>query len=297
MGRRFWLVTEGAWASTRVQAEGEGRYTASIGPQWVLVMAPQGGVVAALAARAMAAELGAETTVAQSLRSIHGVFARPVPAGPVVVDVEVLRRGRSMSQVQATVRGPDASAGYTALAVFGATRDGFAFTELAYPDVPAPEDCPSFRDPPPPESGLEAVELMSFWRDALEGRPALGHAPWDPSPRDAAEVATWYRIEDEPVEADGCLDPLTSLVMVDIMPSAVFEKVGSTADRWFGPSADLTVHLFGRATPGWLLAHNRAHQAGDGYASVEMALWDPRAVGGPELVAWATQQMFFTPWS
>ncbi len=40
----------------------------------------------------------------------------------------------------------------------------------------------------------------------------------------------------------------------------------------------------------WLLGHNRAHHAGEGYASVEMELWDP-ALG---LVAYATQMMFFS---
>ena len=42
------------------------------------------------------------------------------------------------------------------------------------------------------------------------------------------------------------------------------------------------------------LVAQSAHHAGDGYASAEMALWDPRAEGGPRLVAWASQQMFFT---
>ena len=274
---------------------GAGRYTATIGTEWVLAMAPQGGVVAALAARAMEAELGIEPSAAgMELRSIHGVFASPVPDGPVEIDVSILRHGRSMSQAQATVRGPGASAGFTALAVFGGPRRGFTFTELSIPEVPAPDDCPSFRDPPPPEAGFEAWEPMPFWVHVLEGRPALGNPPWVDVVRDKAEVATWFRMEHEPVEDDGHLDPLSSLVFVDIMPSAVFERIGPTEDRWFAPSADLTVHLFGRATPGWLLAHNKAHLAADGYASVEMALWDPRGSDGPQLVAWATQQAFFT---
>lgn len=289
-------MPEDPWNATVVTPQGDGRYTATIGPQWMLAVVPQGGVISAIAARAMEAELGIDGTAAtQKLRTIHGVFASPVPEGPVVIEVQVLRRGRSMSQAQATVRAPDAAAGFTALAVFGGTRPGFTFTELAMPEVPGPDECPSFRDPPPPESGFEPWEPMPFWVHILEGRPALGHPPWDDSPREKAEVATWYRWEHPPVTADGRLDPLAAIVTVDIMPSAVFEKIGSTGeDQWFGPSADLTVHLFGTATPGWLLAHNRAHQAGDGYASVEMALWDPRGVEGPELVAWATQQMFFT---
>jgi hypothetical protein len=49
--------------------------------------------------------------------------------------------------------------------------------------------------------------------------------------------------------------------------------------------------VLGSADPGWLLAHQRARFAGDGYASVESALWDPK---GPTLVGYATQLMLFT---
>jgi len=52
--------------------------------------------------------------------------------------------------------------------------------------------------------------------------------------------------------------------------------------------------MFRAASPGWLLAHNTAHEASDGYASVQMALWDPRGTEGPRLVAYATQLAFFT---
>lgn len=279
-----------------MRARGDGRYVANVGPEWVLALVPQGGVVAAVAARAMEAELGIEPSVdGQELRSIHGVFVSPVPQGELEVEVQVLRHGRSLSQAQATVKAPGAQAGFTALAVFGGPRPGVTFTELVPPPVPDPDDCPSFRDPPPPGSGWDPMEPMPLWAHVLEGRPAMGHAPWDPSPRGPAEIATWYRFERQPIDADGMLDALSSLVLVDIMPGAVFEKVGPGPERLFGPSADLTVHLFDRATPGWMLAHASAHEAGDGYASVQMALWDPRPATGPRLVAYATQVMFFTP--
>ena len=51
------------------------------------------------------------------------------------------------------------------------------------------------------------------------------------------------------------------------------------------------VHLFRPAPLGWVLAHQKARHAGDGYASVECALWDPQ---GPTLVAYATQLMLFS---
>jgi acyl-CoA thioesterase len=255
-----------------------------------LAVAPQGGVVAAIAARAMEAELG----TGQSLRSFHGVFASPIPVGPVDVDAEVIRSGRSISQVRASVRAAGTDTGFTALAAFGHERRGFGYTELAMPDVPAPEDCVSFRDPPPPESGMGDEPVFAFWREVIEGRPALGHAPWDTSTRGAAEVATWFRFEHSPRDEHGNFDQLALLVAADMMPSAVFEKVEPAETGWFAPSVDLTVHFADLPTGTWILNHNRAHYAGDGYASAEAALWDPYGRDGPALLAWATQVMFFT---
>ena len=57
---------------------------------------------------------------------------------------------------------------------------------------------------------------------------------------------------------------------------------------------DLTFHLLGECRSEWVLAHNRARHAGEGYASVDMALWDCGLEGrSPVLVAYATQMMFF----
>ena len=280
-----------AWDSTAVEAIGDGRYEATIGPEWVLAMVPQGGVVAAAAGRAMAAELAVD----QPLRSIHGVFARPVPAGPVEIDVSVLRRGRAVSQAQVGVAGAGLETGFSAVAVFGGERPGFDFTELVMPEVPAPDDCGSYRDPPPPGSGWDDWDgPWPFWGEVIDGRPAMGREPWVERPPGVGQAADWFRFDDPPVTGDGMLDPLALLVLADVMPGAVFARLGTPKERWFSPSIDLSVHVFGHATPGWILAHSKAHHAGDGYASAEMALWDPRADGGPALVAWASQQMFFT---
>ena len=107
-------------------------------------------------------------------------------------------------------------------------------------------------------------------------------------------VATWFRFEQFPADEHGRFDQLALLVAADMMPSAVFEKVGSEEDGWFAPSVDLTVHFAGVPTGEWILNHNRAHYAGDGYTSAEVALWDPDGSDGPTLLAWATQVMFFT---
>jgi acyl-CoA thioesterase len=268
------------------------RFTTQVSDAWLLVAVPQGGIVAAIAARAMALVLDDPT---QTLRTITSVFAGQVAAGPVEVDVQILRQGRSMSQLSATVRSVGAPAGLTAVAAFGAPRRGFEFTDLSFPEVPPPEGLRGFRDPLP--EGVDPERFpgrpMVFWDEVVESRPAIGRAPWEPFDGGPAECAYWYRLDDPPVAAPGRLDPLAAIVLCDTMPGAVSQKLGPQDEMWFGPSVDLTVHLLGPATPGWLLAHNRARHAGDGYASVEMALWDPRAPHGPGLVAYATQLMFF----
>lgn len=277
------------WADLDVGSTGEpGRYRTTISDPWQLVAVPLGGIVAAIAARAMETELAQPE---HRLRTMSVVFAGQVACGPVEIDVQVIRRGRSMSQCSATVRNPGAAAGLTAIAVFGGERRGFSFTDVRPPDVPGPEGVRSFRDPVP--DGIDFTfprERMPFWDEVIDGRPVLGRAPWEPFEDGPAETAVWYRPDQPPVDADGLLDRLAPVVLTDMMPSAVNQKVGPTDQIWFGPSADYTVHLFGDVRPGWLLGHSRARWAGDGYASVEMTLWDSE-LRTP--VAYATQVMFF----
>jgi hypothetical protein len=137
---------------------------------------------------------------------------------------------------------------------------------------------------------------MPFWEQLVEGRAALGHAPWEDYVPDRAERAAWYRFDDPPFLDDGTLDPLALVVMADTMPGAVGEKLNQVRRTWFAPSIDLTVHLLDACRSPWVLAHNTARFAGDGYASADMALWDLGAecCDEPRLVAYATQLFFFT---
>lgn len=278
-----------AWDDLDIRADGsaQGRFCATISDPWMLAVVPQGGIVAALAVQAMADTLDDPT---QTPRTLTAVFAGQVAAGPVEIDVQVLRRGRSMSQLTATVRNPGQDAGLTAIAAFGAPRRGFSFTDLAMPEVDGPEGRRSFRDPLPEGVEFEFTRPpMPFWEEIVEARPVIGRPPWEPFEDGPAETAYWYRVDDPPLLPDGTLHPAALIVVGDTMPGAVGQKLGPDAGPWFGPSVDLTVHLLEPAPPGWLLAHNRARHAGDGYASVDQALWTPDG----RLVAYATQLMFF----
>jgi acyl-CoA thioesterase len=259
-----------------------GRYCVELSPIWNCPVVPHGGLATAVAMSAAAAELDRPD---QPLRSVTTVFASQVHPGPVEIDVTVLRRGKSMSQVTTTMRNPGADSGHTHVAVFGRVRPGFEFTGAVRPTVPPPDECPSFRDPPP--DGWERKVVMSFW-DYMEGRAALGHAPWEEYIPETAERAAWYRFDESPMLDDGRLDPLALVTMCDTMPGAVSERMGRPEVMFMPPSADLTVHVLGEARSEWILAHNRARLAGDGYASVDITLWSDG-----DLVAYGTQMMLF----
>jgi hypothetical protein len=202
-----------------------------------------------------------------------------------------------MSHLRAEVRNEGAARGHLTTGIFGAPRQGFDFTDLEPPTVPmgSPLDYPSFRDPPPDDH--PALPPMPFWDQLVDGRNVVGHPPWESYEPDRAERVGWYGFDDPPYLDDGTIDPLALAVLVDIMPGAVGEKVGSSGNRnWFAPSIDLTVHLLDECRSPWVVGHNRARFAGDGYASADMALWDYglEFSDQPRLVAYATQMFLFT---
>src|SRR5436305_10883116 len=102
-----------------VSPAGEGRYQAVLDHSWDLVPLPQGGVIVSFGLRAAAAEIA---DAAHELRTCTTVFAGQVAAGELEIDVDVLRRGRSATQVAISVRNAGAAAGANTLAVFGSRR-------------------------------------------------------------------------------------------------------------------------------------------------------------------------------
>lgn len=259
-----------------------GRYLATMSDQWNAPVLPHGGVACALALRAAEAEIDLPD---QRLRTMSAVFAGQVAPGPVEIDTTVLRRGRSMSQATAHLRNVGSEAGHHVTAAFGASRVGAEFVDVTPPDVLGPGQSEPFRPP----DGVDP-DPENFW-GRVEGRLALGNGWWEEGWKGtSSDRAQWYRYVDPPTTPTGDLDPLAVVALCDTMPGAVFQRLGHRTWNAYVPSVDLTVHLFQAAGTGWLLASNRARYSGDGYASVEMEIWD-RDRG---LVAYATQVMLFS---
>ena len=106
--------------------EVRGRYHADIPDHWK-VMYVFGGVTMYAALRAMR-----EALARPELRLVtaNAIFVAPVPPGPVTIDVEVLRDGRTASQMAADLR-VDGKLALRVHGVFGIAHDldhGFAVT-------------------------------------------------------------------------------------------------------------------------------------------------------------------------
>lgn len=261
------------------------RFLADLPATWAAPTVPQGGISLAATTRAMHESLSRP----MPLRSVSCVFAAPVEAGAAEIDVAVLREGRSVAQVTATTRTPGHPSGLSAIAVFGATRAGFEFTDVDVPEFPDPASLPRFRDPLP-----EGVEFTGtpfpIWVNHVEGRPVIGTPPWEAKISTSSVRAQYQRYDEPPREADGTIDPLALVALCDTMPGAVAERMGNPlAHSWYAPSADITVHVLRSTRSEWILARGRARSAHDGYASAEIELWDPD--GG--LLAYGTQTMVF----
>ena len=171
--------------TTAVRALGPGRYEGSIDSAWNLNPHPQGGVVTAIALRAMSQELD---DPGQGLRSLHTTFAAQVTDGPVSVEVELLRRGRSMSHLRAEVANVANGRGHLTTGIFGSPRAGFDFTDLEPPaDVPVPAGLPVV----PPASPARRGGLRAHAVLGPAGRGAVGSAIRPGSPTSPTGPNGW----------------------------------------------------------------------------------------------------------
>lgn len=263
-------------AVTRLGAA-PGWYTAMLPKAWDF-RTPSGGTLMTVAMRAMQAELG-DPELRPVSANTH--FCSPVPAGPLEVRVEVLRKGNVAAQVRAalsstTMPGP----GLEVSATFGRARAGVEMLDADFPAVRMPADSqpivPGARDFKPP-----------FLRN-FDTRLALG-APWWTREWEAgpARMGRWFRYHVPQTLPDGRFDPLALPPIADTMPPALSQCLGPDAEPFHAPSLDLTLHFLEDTTAEWLLTFVHVRRARAGYATADCEIWDDRR----RLIAFATQMM------
>jgi len=273
-----------------LEPAGAGRFRGRLSDRWNAPVQPQGGVTSALALRAAERVLGRDDL---GLRSLSALFAGQVRAGPVDVEVEVIRDGRSASQVRSTVRPADGDrTGHVVMATFVAERESpMRYAAATPPAAPPPHACVDRWATEAPAHPEHAGPRPTFFSH-FEMRSVTGHLPWDPPWDTEGDVAivSWMRWHDTPRDASGTVSPLALVPPCDTMPGAVFERHGRDDDHYFlVPSVDLTVQIFDTQIDGegWMLRRNTTRWAGGGLAQAEMELFS--ADGRP--LAFATQLM------
>ena len=264
----------------------EGRYQGAIPEAWRIFYAFGGSTMAA-ALRAATAEVARDDL---HLLSADATFCQAVPCGPVAMQVEVLRQGRTAAQALVRLWALDPEDGDPAgpagndlliTCVFGSRQpSAFEFVGARFPEVPGPEECASREvDEGSPFAAIPYHHQTEF-RSTTGPFPVEGDVP-PGEPR----AATWFRFHSTPRRADGTWEPTALALPGDILGTAVHAGVGSGSGYILVISLQISLQFVRDVRSDWLLQHTRAHVAGDGYASGTAELWDEER----NLVAIATQ--------
>jgi acyl-CoA thioesterase len=228
-------------ADTRLDPDGDG-WTTGIGDGWVsLSGVPNGGYLMSLALMAAQRALPGVDPITATAH-----FLRPGLIGPVRLDVEVVKRGRttSVASVRLTQDGKER---VRVLTTLGGPDSGPPDSAPAPPPIPGPADCP---EPPP-----EVAESASV-RRRFDFRLA---------PTDGARVAGWIRF------ADGRpMDRAALPLVVDCFPPAVLGTLHDVAIS----TLELTIHLRQAPGPGWLQARIGSQALVGGLVEEDAELWD-----------------------
>jgi acyl-coenzyme A thioesterase PaaI-like protein len=200
-------------------------------------------------------------------------YVTPPTTGPATVETEVLRRGRTASQVRARLVQDGRACVESLLTVGslgGAPPDWGDALPPHLPDEATSRA--STRERPPPPGALQPpltkVVAMTF-------DPAtFGFASGRPS--GAGELRAWLRfVDDRPV------DPLALLFAVDALPPATFE----VAMTGWVPTLSLTAYVRAVPADGPLRLRFRVGQIAGGLADETCEVWDASG----RLVAQSTQ--------
>lgn len=280
-------MTEGLLADTQLTLDPThaGRFLATVGPAWSYLL-PSGGVLMSFALRALREHLAEP---GMRLVSATTIFCDPIPEGPVTIDVVVLRRGRSGSQLRARLApivSPVATPVADSLVVYGLEVSATFLRDRPGPDV-QPARMP---DVPLPAASIP-YESNGRWRffDNFDVALALGEPMWKQGwQKGEAHQAFWHRYRKAPVGADGVLDSIAIPPIADTMPGALARFLGPESGPMYAPSLDLTVYFTAAPRSEWLLVETRASIARNGWGVGHASIWDTEGT----LVAQASQGMF-----
>ena len=253
-----------------------GRYHGTIPEAWKVVYA-FGGVTMTASLRAMETHLARPDL---QLVTANAIFCAPVPCGPVAVDVEVLRNGRTAAQVGSNlfVPGTDGVAlRPTASSGTRTTPTSRSATSSSPPTSRCPTNASRRRRGRPTTRGPRSTSTSRpNGCPRSRSRLGAGRAPHRPSarPRRAARFAAWTRLRVEPRRPDGSYDMLALAVPSDSIGPAIGQGLAGKVRNFMSLSLEIGIRFIRPPEGRWVLQHMRCWHCGDGYATGPTELWD-----------------------
>lgn len=243
-------------ADTALEPAGEHSWRAEISERWFVGRGPNGGLLAALAVRAMEALVKDPERLPRSL-TVH--FLEAPAAGPIALAGTVERVGRSTTAVSLRLEqgGRPVALALGALAVW--REGGLEHSASGPPAVPrADELAPTTMADVP---GAPPFVANYDWR-------------WVTKAGEGALVGGWIRLpEPRPV------DHVSLAAFADAFPPAVFGLLGGRVAA--APTIDLTIHYRAPVRglgPGWVLAVFRSRRVAGGFFEEDGELWSEHGI-------------------
>lgn len=249
--------------ATQVQTVSDGIFRADLDAGWNVGPIPNGGYLLSVVTGAFAAQSQHPHPL-----SLTAQYLRPSSNGPATLTTEVVKRGRQVDFLTATLS-QDGKERLRATGLFGnLERPGGAMTAASAPDLPPPDQCDQRPLNP------KAPAIANRFEFALHPDDV---GIFTGNPTGEARLRGWIRF------ADGRLPDLQALpTIADSFPPPIFQ-VHPTFD-WV-PTLELGIQW--RRAPGtqWLACEFRSHFMAGGYLEEDGRLWD----GDGQLVAISRQ--------
>ncbi|HZJ26843.1 MAG TPA: thioesterase family protein [Acidimicrobiia bacterium] len=240
---------------TAVRCIDADRYEADMSTAWWVARGPNGGYLAAVILRALAATVDDPQRSPRSL-TVH--YASPPTEGTVRLITTRERVGRSLTTVTCRTE-QDGRLVALAVAAFSAPRPGPEFCDVVMPQVPGPE---AFVPRPLP---AEAPPIARRW----DTRWAIGRPPVPGAPG----TGGWIRLPEV-----RSVDALVAAAMTD---GWIPPMLGRIQEPAIVPTVDLTIHFRselphpGLAPDAYVLAVFRTRAAAGGFLEEDGEIWAP----------------------
>jgi acyl-CoA thioesterase len=234
-----------------------------LGDDWLQGRTCYGGLISALAVQAMRDRAGSAWPADVGLRALQTCFVGPVAPGAVRIQVQLLRQGRHVCQVQAQVlQGEQVAA--VLLGVFSADRPSTLTQRL--PQRPAPRHEAEALPAPPARPMGAPVFLQHFDMRWAEGPPPYtGGQGW----------STCIHMRLNTAEAAAISSEMQTVLLADLSPTPVIGHLRQ-------PSANSSVSWALELRPvdpgppeGWWRADNESLMVDGGYVNQSARLWAP----------------------